>query len=358
MLDGLKLFKTDVINLSTEDLYYTPALNQALAVKEARKEGSLSVPFISANIRLKSSQIPGLEPYLTRTIALPGLAKSKTIRVTFIGLADNEKYQYPPDMFEVSDPLVAAKKIVPEVKAKSDLVVVLADLPRAKAVNLAVQNNDIDLIITGYKYPYMGPPEKINNATIVTPAFQGRYLGELRVYTDARGEVERYQARSVMLDSGIPDEPEAASLMVRARAEISALQKRQAAAQPVSTTVKEIYAGSARCAACHVQAYETWKQTRHAQALDTLKAKNQEFNPQCLTCHTTGYGKEGGFVNATQTPQFANVHCEQCHGPGLEHAAKPGPGYGRVGQPGCLGCHTSIDSPNFDFATAWQKIKH
>lgn len=84
------------------------------------------------------------------------------------------------------------------------------------------------------------------------------------------------------------------------------------------------YVGSARCGECHETEYETFK--KHSvkskswksvaiMASDLTKAELEG----CYECHTTGYGK-GGFVSIESTPQFADVGCETCHGPGAAHS--------------------------------------
>jgi len=86
-----------------------------------------------------------------------------------------------------------------------------------------------------------------------------------------------------------------------------------------STTPTAKYVGADRCVVCHKRVHESWSQTGHAGALGLLKSIGQDTNTACLPCHTVGFGEEGGYVDNPTTPNLANVQCESCHGPGLDH---------------------------------------
>jgi hypothetical protein len=87
------------------------------------------------------------------------------------------------------------------------------------------------------------------------------------------------------------------------------------------------YVGSDKCKKCHESAYAVWKKTPHSHAYQTLvDAKypsNRQYDPECIVCHTVGFGYKDGFKDAQQTPHLENVGCENCHGPGSEHASHP-----------------------------------
>jgi len=93
------------------------------------------------------------------------------------------------------------------------------------------------------------------------------------------------------------------------------------------------YVGAKKCKACHLKQYNSWAATRMANAFDILKpnaraeqkikakldpAKDYTKDPKCLECHTTGYGKPGGFKSIESTPDLVGVQCEACHGPHSE----------------------------------------
>ena len=93
------------------------------------------------------------------------------------------------------------------------------------------------------------------------------------------------------------------------------------------------YIGAKKCKACHMKQYKAWKKTNMAKSFKDLKPgvkaeakkkagidpdKDYTHDADCLKCHTTGYGKPGGFVSIEKTPKLEGVQCEGCHGPGSE----------------------------------------
>ncbi|UCG67588.1 MAG: hypothetical protein JSW12_00900 [Deltaproteobacteria bacterium] len=78
-----------------------------------------------------------------------------------------------------------------------------------------------------------------------------------------------------------------------------------------------------KCASCHpehVKAYSEWKYSRNFRILEM---RGRDHDPQCLPCHTTGYGKPGGFKSVEETPHMKNIQCEACHGPASLHVKAP-----------------------------------
>jgi hypothetical protein len=112
------------------------------------------------------------------------------------------------------------------------------------------------------------------------------------------------------------------------------------------------YAGSQACLECHSAIHNSEMDTRHARALDTLKAIGQGTNASCLPCHTVGFGLPTGFISESRTPKLAGVQCENCHGPAAAHAANEMDLTLRprveIASTVCGGCHTGSHHPTFD----------
>ncbi|RME80714.1 MAG: hypothetical protein D6785_09950 [Planctomycetota bacterium] len=172
---------------------------------------------------------------------------------------------------------------------------------------------------------------------------------------DKKGRIAN--AFSQPLDEHIPDSPRMTELYRQyvQRVRESGLSLKMASQQ---TTAGGIFVGSTRCIQCHPQEGRQWKKTPHSHAFSTLKKKGQHKNPECLACHTVGYGFISGFQSEDLTAGLKNVGCESCHGVGSLHVRSPSRGYGKVTKNTCLKCHTQENSPHFDYLKYLPKVIH
>ena len=116
------------------------------------------------------------------------------------------------------------------------------------------------------------------------------------------------------------------------------------------------YVGSEVCAPCHAGQHERFmRYSKKAHSSKNLRLMAKGLSDQeltsCYGCHTTGYGRPGGFTNFTATPQLADAGCEVCHGPGSLHAASGDPAAikGRLSLADCDPCHNDPRVHSFGY---------
>jgi hypothetical protein len=85
-----------------------------------------------------------------------------------------------------------------------------------------------------------------------------------------------------------------------------------------------LYVGSEVCKNCHENEYVSFmkyaKKSKSFTSIERLrKGLTDNEIKECYSCHTTGYGKPGGFISPEKTPHLKNAGCEVCHGPGEFH---------------------------------------
>jgi len=123
------------------------------------------------------------------------------------------------------------------------------------------------------------------------------------------------------------------------------------------------YVGSDSCQGCHESEFATWAASPHAKAFATLTRAGKDQNADCQKCHTTGFGRPGGFPAegaADADSDLARVGCESCHGPGGNHVAEDASKIGTIVSLGdkcdscvilqiCGSCHDDANDPGFEF---------
>jgi hypothetical protein len=120
------------------------------------------------------------------------------------------------------------------------------------------------------------------------------------------------------------------------------------------------YVGAEYCRRCHEVAYQRWRSTAHARALDALQGRERS-DPKCLHCHATDPRSED--------PALAGVQCEACHGGGKHYSPsyvmrdqelRELLGFRSPDADSCKRCHTET-TPSmlpFRFEEKFELIRH
>jgi hypothetical protein len=277
-------------------------------------------------------------------------------RVALLGVLD-ESFATPA--IQVAPPRQAVSEALAAIAGKYDALVVLAYLPEDALLQLAAALPEADLVVGGPTGQTLAP--RVVGPTLVSSATnKGKFLVCAAAPAVAG---QPWSARVVELDTRLPDDPEQVANVKRfyeelGRRDLAPGQTSLAAA--LSAPPGYRIAGSGSCQKCHEEDHRQWKRSDHARAWDSLRAKQAHVDPDCQRCHTTGYGRPGGFVSAKRSLPLVGVGCESCHGPSAAHAKDPKrpTGYAAAARDRCRDCHDRENSPKFEFKAYWTKVSH
>jgi 2',3'-cyclic-nucleotide 2'-phosphodiesterase (5'-nucleotidase family) len=183
LLQSMKKLGYKAINIGDRDL----TLGYDDFVK--RTEG-LGMTFLSTNIVKQGTKAPVFPPY---TIVQVKGTSGKPVRVGVLGVdrfnpvwqkagpaGTNMGMAAPADMIAT---------YLPEVRAKSDVVVLLASISREDAHDLAKRFQDLDLVLGAYAGIFSTVEESEGRVRIYYTGNQGKRIGESRITLDASRRV-------------------------------------------------------------------------------------------------------------------------------------------------------------------------
>ncbi len=117
----------------------------------------------------------------------------------------------------------------------------------------------------------------------------------------------------------------------------------------ISAQEQAAYVGIDKCKLCHPAQIKDFETRKFAKSWSVLEMRGKAKDPECLKCHTTGFGQPTGYVSEEATPHLKYKQCESCHGPGSIHAGNPADKEAREGMknyahhPGlCTDCHKGV----------------
>ncbi|HBG93227.1 MAG: hypothetical protein A2X54_04670 [Nitrospirae bacterium GWF2_44_13] len=231
---------------------------------------------------------------------------------------------------------------------KGKLNILLTDKPVSEIKDL--KGWDVIILSSG---EILEEPLKVNGTIIVSGYPKGERLGILTLQFDSGGEVLESKHKWQALGKDIKEDINVRKALKEYDAGVAGLLKDDS--KPLA---KMSYLGSSKCGECHQPFVESWKKTRHAGAFSSLERVGKSGDPECIKCHTAGFGEKGGFYNAKKTPMLTNVQCEACHGPGGEHLLDFSKPMQPMAESVCLKCHTKSTSPDFNYPIYLEKVKH
>ena len=313
------------------------------------------IPFLSANLFQGEARV--FQPFAFHTVHLKDLQG----QVAIIGVISQQFEIYAENASAdliLKAPENVLKEFIPQLSSECEFIVLLVHAGIDEAKALAKAFPQIDVIIVGDEQSEaLREPVFVADTVLLNPGTKGKALGMLDIRWDKGEKNTDSHFELLTLSERIPDSPRMTDLLFVYQQMLAAENLSEEVEREIPST-GGMYAGNASCKTCHASEYASWKKTKHSHAYHTLVEKGHENDPDCLTCHTVGFGFQTGFISEPQTPTLADVGCENCHGVGGNHVKNPQKGYGQVTKANCLTCHTTENSPNFDYDVYFPKILH
>jgi len=109
------------------------------------------------------------------------------------------------------------------------------------------------------------------------------------------------------------------------------------------------YIPSGECGICHERQILFWQAGKHVKAYKTLQGVDRTGDPNCVACHTTGFGTQKGFYTLKATPKMAGVNCQSCHRFNVREHRTEGWKPPKIKEDICTTCHTPVTDPKFEY---------
>lgn len=342
---GYELMPYDAVALGDQEFFRgIPFLSELMNRSD--------LPFVASN--LQQPQLPNLQSEL--------IIEREGISFGIFSVLDPSIFRfYPKSVSEIVEILPFEDVVTQQAAAlqqKSDVVIMLSHLGIEKDRELAGSVEGLDIIVGGHTQTILQEPEKIRNTLIVQAGKDGYYVGELKLTFDDEKELKSYNGKLIPMDITLPND----SVMVDMIIEYNRL-KRQSLSRKVEyispVPAEFLVTTIDRCGTCHPEKQEHWQTTPHAASFSSLEHEHKHKSPDCLACHTTGFGRDDGYLNYNITAGLKTVNCTECHSVPEEHLEEPYMVDANLPtEENCLRCHDQMNSPSFEFALFKEKIRH
>jgi len=310
------------------------------------------LPLVSTNLRQ-----PDL-PNVRREV----MVTKEGITFGIVSMINPEIFRFYPESVAKAIEVIPYEEIIQQqitkLKENVDIIILLSHLGIDKDREIARTVPGIDIIVGSHDQVILETPEKVEGSIIVQAGKNGYYVGQLLLNFDEDRNIQNYQGELIPMDITLPNDPEVVARIIEynrlTRIRVGTRVERIA---PIPSTFMVTAPGI--CETCHQHELNHWLTTSHATSFTTLKNDHKEKSPDCLACHTTGFGRDDGYLNYNITAELKTVNCTECHWVTVKHLEDPElyPSEAiTVNQ--CIRCHDQKNSPEFEFSSYKTRTIH
>lgn len=196
--DALELMKYDALNVADGELSYDIDF---LSEIYPRFKGE----FLSSNIIKNGNCL--YQPYIIKTF--------KDLKVAVLGVVSPQlvdEIQIKQDAISVENPVHALTGLIPDIRKKVDLILLLSHLGWKNTLELVEKISGIDVAIVGHDYYSTFEHSQINNTLVLKNTVGGKTVGVVNIWVDGSNRIKTIESSLTPLSNDIHIYPEYAFL--------------------------------------------------------------------------------------------------------------------------------------------------
>ncbi len=202
-LKAMERMGYDALNLGSPELHFGKEFLE-------RTHSLVSFPYIASNLLYHGSRLPWTREYIIKEVG--------GIKVVILGILDPDDLKNIPRQddakgFEVIPPEAALDRLLPEVRGKADLIILLSQLDEVKNRALVEAARGIDVVVSSGRSSilYKEPPE--NTVVVLHTGSEGMTMGLVTITLDNKRVLRVSERRDVSLDRSVSGNKEILGLV-------------------------------------------------------------------------------------------------------------------------------------------------
>lgn len=351
ILEGFHAFGYDAIAVQWQDLVFGPEL--LLPLRQELRQAAL--PWVASN--WKDTGGFDREKVIRRQI---NGRKLDLYFFSWLNPAESPTRKMHGEHQLVTDAVVSLREKLAAAKAAGGITVLSASVDLETVQGLLGLTN-VDILLVKSAYEVYSEPKKVADTLVLQPGSRGMRIGWLQLELNG-ASIQTWQHKVIPMPNNMADATRMTAWYARYNEAVKQDYLRRVDLRKQQEKGESPYAGEEKCPACHVKPYAIWQKSEHSRAFEDLESVGKSFDPECLSCHTVGFDKPGGFFDFSMSSHLTNVQCENCHGAARAHVdsagKKPVANKGWPREKVCGQCHVKSHSPAFAVEKYWPKIAH